>query len=136
MTSTTIKSTTNQHNMSRSLPPYQETYLRRKQARSDLRLSDASTAASLDGEDRAYFRHIYVKRAERKVREMLGALAANPRLPQATRAYLAHLVALGRTENIQPRFLQAILNIETQGEGTEEREQEVEEMFAEESTMM
>jgi hypothetical protein len=52
-----------QHNMSRSLPPYQETYLRRKQAQSDLRLSDTSTAASLDGEDRAYFRHIYVKRA-------------------------------------------------------------------------
>ncbi len=49
--------------MSRSLPPYQETYLRRKQAQSDLRLSDTSTAASLDGEDRAYFRHIYVKRA-------------------------------------------------------------------------
>ncbi len=67
---------------------------------------------------------------------MLGALAANPRLPQATRAYLAHLIALDRTENIQPSFLQAILNIETQGEGSEEREQEVEEMFAEESTMM
>jgi hypothetical protein len=67
---------------------------------------------------------------------MLGALAANPRLPQAKRNYLTHLVELGHTEHIQPRFLQAILNIETQGEGNEEREQEVEDMFAEESTMM
>ena len=113
-----------------------DAYQRRRQLRRDLRLADPSAAAQLDGQDRAYFRHIYVKRAERKVREMLGALAANPRLPQATRAYLTHLVELGHTGHIQPRFLQAILNIETQGEGSEEREREVEDMFAEESTMM
>ncbi len=113
-----------------------DAYQRRKQLRRELRLADPSAAAHLDGDDRAYFRHIYVKRAERKVREMLGALAANPRLPQATRAYLTHLVELGHTEHIQPRFLQAILNIETQGEGSEEREREVEDMFAEESTIM
>jgi hypothetical protein len=35
-----------------------DAYQRRKKARLDLRLADPSAAAHLDGDDRAYFRHI------------------------------------------------------------------------------
>ncbi len=105
-------------------------------ARLGLRLSNPAEARQLDEQDRVYFRHTYLKRAERRVREQLASLASNPRLPLVTKAYAAHLLSLRPLKHVQPRFLQTILNIETQGEGREEREREVEEMFAEESTMM
>jgi hypothetical protein len=108
-----------------------DSYQRRKVARRDLRLSNPAEARQLDEQDRDYFRHTYLKRAERRVREQLASLASNPRLPLVTKAYAAHLLSLGPLEHIQPCFLQTILNIETQGEGSEEREREVEAMFAE-----
>ena len=113
-----------------------DSYQRRKVARRELRLSNPVEARQLDEEDRVYFRHTYLKRAERRVREQLASLASNPRLPLVTKEYAAHLLKLGPLEHIQPRFLQTILNIETRGEGSEEREREVEDMFVEESTMM
>ena len=50
-------------------------------------------------------------------------------LTSAANRHVAHV-------HIQPRFLQTILDIETQGEGSEEMEREVVDMFAEESTMI
>jgi len=120
--------------MSRAV--YIDSYQRRRLARHDLRLTDPRRAQELDGEDRAYFRHTYLKRAERRLREVMAAMASNKRLPDVVRAYVAHLQAKDSTERIQLRFLQAIQAMEV-GDGDEEREGEVEDMFfgAEESSL-
>ena len=83
-----------------------DSYQRRKVARRELRLSNPAEARQLDEQDRVYFRHTYLKRAERRrVREQLASLASNPRLPLVTKEYAAHHLKLGPLEHIQPRFL-------------------------------